>query len=285
MIGERRPWALVVSLAAVLSLASGCGGSGASYARFRRAATEGQIVAAEEVRAADFIDVHAEEDAPRPPPGATTTRPILVDAHLGAGRVSTSGGRAIVQVSMRGGTSSVREATDVVVVLDLSGSMQEGDKIGAVRHALARFVEGLDPRDRIAIVTFADDAHLALPPTEVGAARPTILGAIDTLRAYGATNLGAGLSLGVRMVSDMSTERGGPARLVLLSDGVATVGETRPEALRQLSASLRARAISLTTVGMGEQIDFSLLESLANDAGGAFHYVDRPAEVERVFGR
>ncbi|MFO0684590.1 MAG: VWA domain-containing protein [Sandaracinus sp.] len=285
MIGERRPWALVVSLAAVLSLASGCGGSGASYARFRRAATEGQIVAAEEVRAADFIDVHAEEDAPRPPPGATTTLPILVDAHLGAGRVSTSGGRAIVQVSMRGGTSSVREATDVVVVLDLSGSMQEGDKIGAVRHALARFVEGLDPRDRIAIVTFADDAHLALPPTEVGAARPTILGAIDTLRAYGATNLGAGLSLGVQVVSEMHVQRSGPARVVLLSDGVATVGETRPEALRQLSASLRARAISLTTVGMGEQIDFSLLESLANDAGGAFHYVDRPAEVERVFGR
>ncbi len=284
MARVRCSWTLAFFVTVALFV-SGCGGSSASYARFRRAATEGQIVAAEEVRAADFIDVHAEEDAPRPAPGTTTTLPILVDARLGASQVSTSGGRAVVQVSLRGGASSVREATDVVVVLDLSGSMQEGDKIGAVRHALARFVEGLDPRDRIAIVTFADDAHLALAPTEVGLARPTILGAIDTLGAYGATNLGAGLSLGVQIVSDMSVQRGGPARLVLLSDGVATVGETRPEALGRLADALHARSISLTTVGMGEQIDFSLLESLANGAGGAFHYVDRPAEVERVFSR
>ena len=276
------------ALAFVLALfsASGCGGSSASYARFRRAATEGAIVRAEEVRAADFIDVHAEEDAPRPPIGATSTLPVLLDARLGSSTLAASGGRAIVQVSIRGGTSLVREAANVVVVIDVSGSMQEDDKIGAVRQALARFVEGLDPRDRIAIVTFADDAFVALPPADVGAARATILGAIGGLRAYGATNLGAGLERGLAIAQAMQAQTGAPVtRVVLLSDGVATVGQTRPDVLARYADAARARTIALTTIGMGEQIDFGLLESLANGAGGAFHYVDRPAEVERVFGR
>lgn len=273
---------LACFVASLLSIA-GCGGSSASYARFRRAATEGTIVAAEEVRAADFIDVHAEEDAPRPPPGASAL-PILLDARLGSAAVAASGGRAVVQVSLRGGMAAVRPPANVVVVLDVSGSMQDEDKIGAVRHSLARFVEGLDPRDHVAIVTFSDDAHVALPPSEVGAARATILGAIGQLRAYGATNLGAGLETGLELAQRMQGY-GGNARLVVLSDGVATMGETRADQLTHYADAARARTIGMTTIGMGEQIDFGLLEALANRAGGAFHYVDRPAEVERVFGR
>lgn len=283
----RRHFLAVSVLACVLAFATtmtACSGSSASYARFRRAATEGTIVAADEVRAADFIDVHAEEDAPRPPVGATTRLPILLDARLGSSVAAATGGRAIVQVSIRGGITSVRAPANVVVVLDVSGSMQDEDKIGAVRHALARFVEGLDARDRIAIVTFADDAFVALPPSEVGATRSTILSAIGDLRAYGATNLGAGLERGLELAQSMQGY-GGNARVVVLSDGVATMGETRPDQLVHYADAARARTIAMTTVGMGEQIDFSLLEALANGAGGAFHYVDRPAEVERVFGR
>ncbi len=274
---------LACALSALLFL-TGCGGSTASYARFRRAATEGTIVAAEEVRAADFIDVHAEEDAPRPPLGSTTSLPILLDARLGSSTVAVTGGRAVVQISIRGGLSLVREAANVVVVLDVSGSMQDDDKIGAVRHALARFVEGLDARDHIAIVTFADDAHVALPPSEVGQSASTILSAIGQLQAYGATNLGAGLERGLALAQSMAAY-GGNARIVVLSDGMATVGETSAEQLTHYADAARARTIAMTTIGMGEQIDFGLLEALANRAGGAFHYVDRPAEVERVFGR
>jgi Ca-activated chloride channel family protein len=266
-----------------LAFLTGCGGSTASYARFRRAASEGAIVAAEEVRAADFIDVHAEEDAPRPPPGVTTL-PILLDARMGASTVAVTGGRAVVQISLRGGVAALRAPANVVVVLDVSGSMQDQDKIGAVRQALARFVEGLDARDRIAIVTFSDDAHVALMPTEVGPERSTILSAVGDLRAYGATNLGAGLERGLELAQRMQGY-GGNARLVVLSDGVATMGETRADQLVHYADAARARTIAMTTIGMGEQIDFGLLEALANGAGGAFHYVDRPAEVERVFGR
>jgi Ca-activated chloride channel family protein len=265
----------------VLTL-SGCGVSSASYARFRRAASEGQVVAAEEVRAADFIDVHASEDAPRPPVTGDPERlPILLDARLGNSALPSEGGRAVLQISLRGGTSIARLPASVIVVVDVSGSMQDEDKIGAVRHALARFVETLDVQDRLAIVTFSDGAHVALPPSSVASSRAAILEAVGNLSAYGGTNLGAGLGTAISIAATM--REGGVPRIVLLSDGVATVGETSPELLAQLGTRAHDAGIAVSTIGMGNQIDFALLEALANRAGGAFHYLDRPAEVERVF--
>ena len=160
--------------------------------------------------------------------------------------------------------------------------MQDDDKIGAVRHALARFVEALDPADQLAIVTFSDDAHVALRPTSIAESRQAVLAAIGSLAAYGGTNLGAGLETGLSIA--MSMRDGGVVpRLILLSDGVATVGETRADVLASLGTQAAGVRVGLSTIGMGDQIDFALLERLANGAGGAFHYLDRPSEVERVF--
>ena len=223
--------AVVVLLA--MTTATACGGSTASYARFRREASEGRVVAAAEVRVADFIDVHASEDAPRPPPSGDPQRlPILLDARLGNSALPSQGGRAVLHISLRGGMTAARLPASIVVVVDVSGSMQDEDKIGAVRHALARFVETLDPADRLAIVTFSDDAHVALSPTSVAASRETILAAVGNLTAYGGTNLGAGLSTAIAIAASM--RHGNVPRIVLLSDGVATVGETRPEILTDL---------------------------------------------------
>ncbi len=278
-----RPLAVLVSLLFLIALGAGaCSGSGASYARFRRAASEGRVVAAREVRAADFIDVHASEDAPRPPAtGDGEHLPILLDARLGNSALPSQGGRAVLQISLRGGMAAARLPASIVVVVDVSGSMQDEDKIGAVRHALARFVETLDPADRLAIVTFSDDAHLALQPSSVASSRSTILGAIGGLAAYGGTNLGAGLGTALSVAASM--REGGVARVVLLSDGVATVGETSFDALASLGTAAHDAGIAVSTIGMGDQIDFALLEAVANRAGGAFHYLDRPSEVERVF--
>jgi hypothetical protein len=115
--------------------------------------------------------------------------------------------------------------------------------------------------------------------------RGTILGAIGGLTAYGGTNLGAGLERGLELAQAMQAGGQSTTRIVVLSDGVATVGETRPEQLTHYADAARARTIAMTTIGMGDQIDFAVLEALGERAGGAFHYVDRPAEVERIFGR
>ena len=238
-----------------LASALGCGGSTASYTRARRAAEEGRIVRAEEVRAADFIAYHAVEDAPRPPPGAGTTLPVLLDARMGSSVVSTAGGRALVQVSLRGGTAALRTPSRMVLVVDVSGSMQEGDKIGAVRHALARFVETLDPADQIAIVTFSDAAHVALHPTSVASSRDVILSAVGSLSAYGGTNLEAGLRTGLQLAYGTDPGPTSVVRVVLLSDGIPSVGVTDARTIVSTIARRDVREAPITTVGMGNEID------------------------------
>lgn len=259
-----------------------CAGSSASYTRFRRAAEEGRVVASSEVRAADFIGYHATEDAPRPRPGAGGEAPIWLEARAGRSIVPDSSCHVPLMVSLRGGVAAWRTPAEIVLVIDVSGSMQDGDKIGAVRHALARFVERLDPRDHLAIVTFSDDAHVALPPSEVASARADVLGAIEGLSAYGGTNLHEGLRTGIGYAATMGT--GASARrVILLSDGVASVGVRDRGSFDALARQAHDARVSLTTVGMGDAIDFALLEALATTAGGEFHYLDAPSEVERLF--
>lgn len=269
------------ALAAVVS-GMGCGASTASYTRFRRAAEEGRVVAAAEVRAEDFIAYHATEDAPRPPPSADLAAPVWLDARAGSPVMPLDAARVALQVSLRGGVAAARYPSRLVVLVDVSGSMQEGDKIGAVRHALARLFERLDPLDQIAIVAFSDAAHLALPPSVVGESRDVVLGAIGQLSAYGGTNLYEGMTVALRTADAMRRD-GVVTRMIVLSDGVASVGVTDRGSFDALARDAHDRGIAITTVGMGTAIDHALLESVARTAGGEMHYLDRPAEVERLF--
>lgn len=270
---------LSLSLPFVLALGA-CAGQSASYTRFRRAAETGRVMPSDEVRVADFVNRFAQEDATPAVLDSADAAALYVDARLASPHLPPEGATALLGVTLRGVPRTVRAPADLVVVVDVSGSMNESGKIVAVRHALARMLETFDPADRIAIVTFSSAAHEALRPTTVGAARPLVLSAIGSLSADGGTNLHAGLRQAVALVSRMRTDN---TRVLLLSDGVATEGPTGHDDLLLAAAPLRAMHVPLTTVGVGDAIDFELLERLARDHGGAFHFVDQPSEVERVF--
>lgn len=268
----------------VLFVFVGCGASSAAYTRARRATEGGAVPAPGEVRAEDFLAYVATEDAPRPPPGTSMRAPVWLDARAGSDVIPSMPTIVPLQVTLRGGVAAARYPSRLVVLVDVSGSMREGDKIGAVRHALARLIERLDPLDRIAIVTFSNEAHIALAPSEVGAERDVVLSAISRLMAQGGTNLHDGLTKAL-LTADAMRGDGAVTRVVLLSDGIASVGVTEPHAFDRLARWAASRSISITTVGMGREIDFLLLESLARAAGGEFHFLDRPSEVERLFSR
>ena len=291
-------------LVASLALLTACGGSTASYTRFRARAEQGRAPDPAEIRASDFVAYHAQADVPRPDPalaagGSTSvgvgssalrldvpvgTSTTLIEAQLGNPHLPAQvASRPVLQIALRGGAARVRYPALVVVVVDVSGSMREGDKIGAVRHALARFVETLDPEDRLAIVTFSDSAYLALPTSRVGDARDAVLAAIGDLSAYGGTNLEAGLRAGLEVAYQSETFATSVTRLVLLSDGMPSVGVTDSRIIVSEVQRVDARQVPITTVGMGDEIDYALLDAIARESGGAFHYLDRPSEVERLF--
>lgn len=279
--GGRRALLVLPVVLVVLAL-SGCAAPTASYTRFRSQAVSGRIIAAEEVRPEEFINYHAQRDAPRPVRTAVAEELGLgLAAALGNPALPMSASNPVLQVSLRGASGVVRPPANIVLAVDLSGSMNSEDKIGAVRHAVARFVEALDPRDRISLVTFSNGAS-GIGPRRVGEQRAQILRAVASWSARGGTNLYAGFQE-ARLLALAGQRARGVSRIVLLSDGIPTAGSTHHVDFISLARQCAAEGISVTTIGLGREIDDRLLSNIARASGGQYHFLDRPDEVERVF--
>ncbi len=274
--------AFVTPIAVFVLLLTSCAAPTASYTRFRSQAVSGRIVAAEEVRASEFINYHAQEDALPAPRTAVAERVgLAVEARLGDPAVPVSAAQPVLQVTLRGAAGAIRPPAHVVIAVDLSGSMNRGNKIGAVRHAVSRFVEALDPRDRISLVTFSHGAN-GIGPRTVGEQQFEILRAVASWQARGGTNLYAGLHE-ARVLAHNGRSGPGVTRIVLLSDGIPTAGTTDHRTILTLAQRCASEGISITAIGLGDEIDDRLLSGIARVSGGQYHYLDRPSEVERVF--
>lgn len=202
--------------------------------------------------------------------------------------VTVQGGRVDDRLLLRLGVSAqeVEDRPDVnlVFVVDTSGSMDEERKIGLVRESLGILVENLRDSDTVSIVTFDDEAEPYLPPTPIDD-RGTILEAIGALEAGGSTNLEGGLRLGYGTAGDLVTQEDSLTRVVLLSDGVANVGETGPGSLVELIRDDADRGVKLVTVGFGlDGFNDTLMEQVADDGDGFYAYVDTVDEAQRLFG-
>lgn len=181
-------------------------------------------------------------------------------------------------------SKAARAPSALVFVIDVSGSMAEGQRLELVKKALGLLVGELDARDRVALVVYGTTARILLEPTR-GDDHERIRAAIDDLVPEGSTNAQAGLELGYRTAVSMGLGGSPPTRrVVLCSDGVANVGLTDPDALFAAVRRESERGVRLSAVGfgMGNYHD-ALMERLAQLGDGNYAYVDREAEARRVF--
>ena len=175
-----------------------------------------------------------------------------------------------------------RQDLNLTFVIDVSGSMKEQGKLDTVKDSLAVLVEELDRFDTVSIVSYNTDARVVLDPTP-GDEKDDILDAIDDLRAGGSTNAEAGLLLGYDL-ADEAFVRDTVNRVVLLSDGVANVGNTGPEAILDEIGDRARDGIDLVTIGVGiATYNDVLLEQLADQGDGWYAYVDTYDEAGRLF--
>lgn len=173
-----------------------------------------------------------------------------------------------------------RQPALLIFVIDVSGSMNSENRLGLVKETLAILVDELRQDDRVAIAVYSDNSRVVLRPTSD---KEAIMSAIHALMPEGSTNAEAGLNLGYQVARDNMRE-GENTRVILLSDGVANVGSTGPDAiLRTISEGVDA-GITLSAIGfgMGNYNDV-LMERLANDGNGNYYYVDNIREARRVF--
>lgn len=172
----------------------------------------------------------------------------------------------------------------VALVIDTSGSMA-GPKIEHARQAARSLVESLSDGDIVAVDTFSDDARERIPATRLDrASRARIVASLGDLGASGGTNLFEGLRLGeTTVVSAPATHP--VRRIVVISDGIATVGATSPELLGALAARGADRGVQVTSIGVGLDYDENTLNTLAVRSSGRLYHLAEPREMAQILDR
>jgi Ca-activated chloride channel homolog len=165
-----------------------------------------------------------------------------------------------------------RKPVNLAIVLDRSGSMS-GDKLRVAKAAVEEAIGRLQPDDRFSVVVYDDKIDIVIESTT--ASNESRRAAVDRLReieARGSTNLGEGWLRGCEQIARHLTD-GGINRCLLLTDGLANIGITDPEDLARHGTELRARGVSTSTFGVGNDFDERLLQALADAGGGHFYYI------------
>jgi Ca-activated chloride channel family protein len=174
-----------------------------------------------------------------------------------------------------------RPPSNLVFLIDVSGSMKTMDKLPLLRAGMKLLVDALGENDSVAIVVYAGTEGLALPPTSCSR-KSEILSTIDQLEAGGSTNGGKGIELAY----DLAVRhfiKGGTNRVILATDGDFNVGITSRAELDRLIEAKRKSDVFLSVLGFGQgNVRHDQLESLANKGNGQYAYIDTLREARKV---
>src|SRR5262249_54355908 len=176
---------------------------------------------------------------------------------------------------------SRRPPSNLVFLVDVSGSMNEPNKLPLVQWGLQRLVEQLGENDQVAMVVYAGASGLVLPSTSC-LKKAEILAAVEQVRAGGSTNAGAGLQLAY----DVATQhfvKNGTNRVILATDGDFNVGVTSQDELIRLIAAKAKSGVFLSVLGFGMgNLKDGTLERVADKGNGHYAYIDSPREAYKV---
>lgn len=248
----------------------------ASWTVARRYLTDGHLPPAEAIRLEEIVN--------RLDPGLAAAGQEDFALHVDGLPSRFGAGYELLRIGVRARdlVAAERRPVHLVFVIDVSGSMEREDRLELVKRALRILVAELQEGDRVGIVVYGSEARVVLEPS-AAEDRGRILAAIDELRPSGSTNAEAGLRLAYEMARRQAS-RGAIDRLILCSDGVANVGATGAESILAAVRREADEGITLTTVGFGMgNYNDELMEQLANQGDGTYHYVDRLEDAERVF--
>ena len=251
----------------------------ASYANVRRYLTSGQLPPRQAVRVEEFVNYFRFAYAdPR------DGQPIGLTTEIGDCPWAPT--HKLVLVGARAKAPATREITgrNIVLLIDVSGSMAPPERLPLIKTALGMFVDTLRPDDTLSIVTYAGTSGIALWPTPARH-RDTIQNAIGALSAGGSTNGGSGLIMAYRVARE-GFSPGGVNRVILATDGDFNVGITSQRDLYDLIERERESGVFLSVFGVGSgNLKDATMEMLADRGNGNYSYLDSLQEARRVLIR
>lgn len=248
----------------------------ASYSNVRRIITEDRLPPAGAVRIEEMINYFPY--AYRQPEGKD---PVRIQAELSICPWNPQHQLALVALKARQIPTEKLPPSNLVFLIDVSGSMMAENKLPLVKSSLHLLTENLRAEDRISIVTYAGKAGLVLPATS-GDEKLKIRKAIDRLEAGGSTAGGQGIELAYEVAEEEFAE-GGNNRVILCTDGDFNVGVSSEDGLVRLIEEKRESGIYLTVLGFGTgNYQDAKMQILADKGNGNHAYIDGIMEAKKV---
>ena len=248
----------------------------ASYANMRRFVNSGQRPPRDSIRIEELVN-YFQYDYPQP----KGDDPFSVNMELATCPWDDT--HKLLRVGLKGKEIHVQErpATNVVYLIDVSGSMNANDKLPLLKRGFQMMTKQLGENDRVSIVTYAGSAGVALEPT-TGDKTKSINEAIEKLSSGGSTHGSAGIELAYKLAQQHFIT-GGVNKVILATDGDLNVGVTADGDLVKLIKQKASEGVFLTVLGFGTgNLQDGKLEKLADNGNGHYAYIDSNREAHRV---
>ena len=249
----------------------------ASYAFLRRMLNTGALPPPEAVRVEEMIN-YFDYDYPLP-----TDRSAPFSTNIALYPTPWNPDTKLMHIGLKAYdvAPETRPASNLVFLIDVSGSMDSPDKLPLLKNALRMLLDELEPEDTVAIVTYAGEAGTVLKPTAV-AKKSKILKALDTLKPGGSTAGAAGLEEAYRLAESASRE-GSVNRVILATDGDFNVGVSDPIALESMIEDRRDSGVFLSVLGFGQgNYRDDIMQALSQAGNGVAAYIDTLGEARKV---
>ena len=248
----------------------------ASYSNVRRFLNMGQMPPVDAVRVEEMIN-YFKYDYPEP----DGDYPFSVYTETGV--CPWNKNHTLLHVGLKGKSieKSSLPPSNIVFLIDVSGSMQDANKLPLLKSAFGLLVNELRPQDKVAIVVYAGAAGVVLQSTP-GNRKEKIMQAIDDLQAGGSTAGGEGLQLAYT-IAEENFIKGGNNRIILATDGDFNVGVSSNADMERLVEEKRQNGVFITVLGfgMGNYKD-DRMEIIADKGNGNYSYIDNLQEAQKV---
>ena len=249
----------------------------ASYSNVRRYLQEGSLPPAGAVRIEELIN-YFKYDYPQP----TGADPFSINTEMGSCPWNPRHQLMLIGLQGKNIPTENLPASNLVFLIDVSGSMDEPAKLPLVKASLKLLADQLRPQDKVSMVVYAGAAGTVLPATS-GADKTAIRNAIEKLNAGGSTAGGAGIALAYKTAKDNFMD-GGNNRVILCTDGDFNVGVSSDDELETLIEKERESGIFLSVAGFGTgNYQDAKMQKLADKGNGNHSYIDGISEARKVF--
>ena len=250
----------------------------AAYANVRRIIGYGQIPPKDAVRIEEMVN-YFDYDYPAPEEGSVS--PLRVSPELAPAPWNPN--HLLLRIGLQTKKIDLAKAppSNIVFLIDVSGSMDEENKLPLLQSSFKMLLGQLRPDDKVAIVTYANGTKVALPSTSVKD-KEKIIKVLDNLYASGGTSGGRGIQLAYEQ-AQKSFIKNGNNRIILATDGDFNIGINNTTDLEKFIEKQRESGIYMSVLGfgMGNYRD-DMAETIADKGNGNYAYIDNITEAKKV---